>query len=146
MLVKLEKRYKRCKLMQWVAFVLSIVFAVAPGFVTAFRVAPAVKGVGPAVGLAGYAAFLVALGVLIVLNSLGKAFAHKLPWALSAMACSWILAFLLICLKDLIAQAVAISVAFALGCSAAFVLSSASVLFKAIAEMTRDEFNRKRDM
>ena len=146
MLVKLEKRYKHCKIMQWAAFVLSIVFAVVPGIVTAFRVAPAVKGVGPAIGLAGYALFTVAIGVLIVMRSLGKAFAHKMPWALSAMACSWVLAFLLICLKDTINQAVVIAVAFALGCTAAFVLSSASLLFKAIADMTRDEFNRKRDM
>ena len=78
----LEKRYKVCKWLELISFILSIVFATVPGVVTAFHVAPEVKGVGSKLGLAGYAAFLVAVGVLIVLNSLGKAFAHKLPWAL----------------------------------------------------------------
>lgn len=140
----LEKRYKVCKWLELISFILSIVFAVVPGIAAAFHVAPAVKGVGPKMGLAGYAMFLVAVGVLIVLNSLGKAFAHKLPWVLTALVSSWILAFLLISLRSIIDQAVIIAVAFAIGCSAAFIMSSASLLFKAVANMTSDEFYRMR--
>ena len=140
---KLEKRRNVNRAIQWITFALSIVFATLPGIVTAFRVAPSVEGAAPKIGLAGYAVFLVAVGILIVLHSLGKTFAHKLPWATIACVVSWILLFLLISLQNIIDQAVIISGAFALGCTIAFVLSSASLIFKAVADICDDELKRR---
>lgn len=142
-LIALNRRYKIYRWIQHITFWVSIGIAVVPGIVEAFKIAPFVKGALPKIGLAGYALFLVAVGVLIVLRALGKRFAHKIPWAISAAAASWVLFLVLLSLKSIINEATAIAFAFATGTGAAVILSSVSEIFKVLANITSEEFDRR---
>ena len=132
---RLDRKYKWCRWLQWITLVFSVIISIAPGATVAIKVARVLKDDTKAKwGLAGFAVFILLIAVLIVLRALDKKFAHKLPWALQAMIWMWVMTIIIYALQKIIVQAAQISLALAIGTSAAFVLSLASEIFKTTAD------------
>ncbi len=141
-LKKFERQYKVCKVLKWILLIVSIISAVCPAIVVAFKIAPSFPRVSPQVGISGFAAVIVVIGLIFVLRGLEKRYAHKLPWATSALLWSWILYFSIYALKKIIVQSEQISLALSIGVSVAFVLSLGSELCRALEKTAREEYMR----
>ena len=143
-LKKLERRYKRCKVLKGVLLIVSVVVAVAPAVFVAVRVAPSFPKAKIGEGLATFAIFILAAGLIFVIRGLKKRYASKLPWATTTLLWSWVLFFLIYSLQSVISQARQISLALAIGVSVAFVLSLGSELCATLEKAAEDEYKRLR--
>lgn len=141
-LLKLDRRYKTYKVLKWVLFVFSIGVAVVPAVWVAFKVAPSVPRIGIKVGVAGIAMFVLALGLIFIMRGLDKRYGRSLPWATTALLWSWILYCMLFSLGKVIRQAEQVSLALAIGVSAAFVLGMASELFRVLEQAVKEDYER----
>lgn len=141
-LKRLDRRYKACKILKWLLLVMSIICAVCPAVVVAFKIAPSVPKVKPSVGIASFALFILAIGLIFVIRGLEKRYAHKLPWATTALLWAWVLYCFLFAMEKVIAQSVQISLALAIGASVAFVLSLGSELCRVIEKNAEEEYKR----
>ena len=145
LLKSLNAKYKWCRWLQWITLVLSVMVSVTPGTTVAIKVARVLKEDAKAKwSLAGFAIFILCVAVLIVLRALDKKFAHKLPWALQAALWMWVMTIVIYALQKIIVQAAQISLALAIGTSAAFVLSLVSDVFKVIADGLKEEYKIRR--
>ena len=141
-LAKLDRRYKCYKVLKWVLGIVSIAVAVIPAICVAVTVAPSIPRVPISVGITGAAAFVLGVGLIFIIRGLEKRYAHKLPWATSALLWTWVLYCLIFSLGKVIVQIEQVSLALALGVSAAFVLSLGSELCRVLAAATKDEYER----
>lgn len=141
-LKRLDKRYKSCKVLKWIFGILSIPFAIVPPVCVAFRVAPAIPKTSVWVGVTGAAAFLLAIGLLFVIRGLNRRYGQKLPWATTCVLGSWVLWAFVVAIKRVIEQAGQISLALALGSSAAFILSLGSECFRVMEKNAEEEYKR----
>ena len=142
-LSELEKRYKRLRWAQWILFALSIVVAILPGVVVAFKVASRFKAAKSGWSLAGFAVIVLGIGALFIMRGLLRKFQAQLPWALSATVGTWVLTFLLLSLQNIVEDAFYISLALAIGCSAALIMGSIGDLCKAQADSIQQEYIRR---
>jgi Na+/melibiose symporter-like transporter len=139
-MIKLQRKYRRYKLLRWSCLILSIISATVPPFTAALQVAKIIPDKAGKWGLAGYAVFVLAIAALIVWRGLSKKYAPKLPWALGVAILAWGLAAFLFSMRKVIDEAVYISFVFALGASGALVLSFLSDLFNTLATQVREEY------
>lgn len=141
-LSKLEKRYPRLRLAQVIFLVLSIISALGPAIVVAVSEASTFKRADEGWSLAGYAVVIIGIGVLCVCGGLLAKYRDKLPWALRATVVAWVMVFALHALRSIIDEAFWISLALAIGCSAAIILASISDWYGAIADGIEDEYKK----
>jgi Na+/melibiose symporter-like transporter len=139
MVVRLTRIYKRYKLCEWACFAASIMSAALPGVAEAIKVAKVLNTSEAKWGLAGYAVIIICIAGIIIWRSLGKKFAHKLPWALSAAVWTWAITGAIFALKGIIDNALLITFMFAIGATVAFVLSCLSDLFKTLAAHAKED-------
>ena len=142
-LTDLEKRYKRLRWAQWILFVCSIISAILPAVIVAFRVAPKLANAESRVGLAGFAVVILVIGAILMTWGLIMKYRDKLPWALLAAVGSWILYFLILSIQKIAEDAMFISLALAIGCSVALIAGSISDFCKAQADGIEQEYHRR---
>ena len=145
-LTRLEKKYKGLRWTQHILFWLSIVAAVVPATVAVLKtgiIYSVAENEGGKRSLAGYAVFVVAVGVLLMAKGLMGKFKDKLPWATTAVVGTWIMTGFIAAIRAIVEDALFISFALAIGCTVAAVLSSISDLCRAQADALRDEYNRR---
>ena len=144
-LTRLEKRYKGLRWAQHILFWLSIISATAPVTITAFKVGIIYKAGNSEgrVALAGYAVFVIAVGVLLMAKGLREKFRDKLPWATTATIGAWVLTGFINAIRTIVDDTFYISLALAIGCTVAAVLSSISDLCKTQADALEDEYHRR---
>ena len=140
----MKKRYKRYKLTQYVCFALSLLCCLVPVIVSAIRVAPAMKTTESKFALGGVAVFFAAVIILIVCRSLIRKYISKLPYTLAVLLSIAAMLFLIICLKQIIDDAIAILLVGVLGAAAGFVFELVSMYCKVIAQEIKDEYNRRK--
>ena len=143
-LTDLEKRYERLRWAQWILFACSIISAILPAAIVAFRVAPKLQNTESKVGLAGFAVVILVLGAILMTWGLIVKYRDKLPWALLATVGSWILYLLIWSIQKIAEDAMFISLALAIGCSVALITGSISDFCKASADGLEQEYNRRR--
>ena len=102
----LDRRYKVCKALKWVLGIASILVAIVPPVCVAFRVAPAIPKTSVWVGVTGFAAFLLAIGLLFVIRGLNRRYGQKLPWATTCTLGSWTMWAFVTAVEKIIEQAV----------------------------------------
>lgn len=141
-LKRLDKRYKSCKVLKWLFGILSIPFAILPPVCVAFRVAPAIPKTSVWVGVTGFAAFLLAIGLLFVIRGLNRRYGQKLPWATTCTLGSWTMWAFVTAVEKIIEQAGQIALALALGSSVAFILSLGSECFRVMERNAEEEYKR----
>ena len=141
-LKRLDKRYKSCKVLKWLFEILSIPFAIVPPVCVAFRVAPAIPKTSVWVGVTGFAAFLLAIGLLFVIRGLNRRYGQKLPWATTCTLGSWTMWAFVTAFEKIIEQAGQIALALALGSSVAFILSLGSECFRVMERNAEEEYKR----
>ena len=141
-LKRLDRRYKCCRVLRRVLLIASCIVAIAPAIFVAVRVAPSFPRVKLVDGIATFAIFILAVGLIFIIRGLEKRYAHKLPWATSALFWSWVLYFMIHSLSRVISQSVQISLALAIGVSVAFVLSLGAELCLAIEKTAEEEYRR----
>lgn len=141
-LKRLDKRYKSCKVLKWVLGVTSILFAILPPIYVAFKVAPAIPKTNVWAGVTGFAAFLLAIGLLFIIRGLNRRYGQKLPWATTYVLGSWTMWAFIVALERVIDQAGQISLALALGSSVAFILSLGSECFRVMEKTAEEEYKR----
>lgn len=147
-LTRLEKRYKSLRWAQYILFVLSIASAVAPAAVAVFKtglVYTVAENEGGKWSLAGYAIFVISVGVVLMAKGLIGKFKDKLPWATSAVIGTWIMTGFIAAIRAIVEDALFISLTLAIGCTVAAVLSGISDLCRAQADTLRDEYNRRQE-
>lgn len=145
-LTKLEKRYKSLRWAQYILFFLSLAVALVPATVAVIKtgiVYTAAENNGGHWSLAGYAVFVVSVGVVLMAKGFMGKFKDKLPWATTAVVGTWIMTAFIAAIKAIVEDALFISLTLAIGCTVAAVLSSISDLCKAQADAMRDEYNRR---
>lgn len=142
-LTDLEKRYKRLRWAQWILFITSIISAITPAGVVAFRVAPKIQSNENRAGLAGFAVVILAVGAILMTWGLISKYKDKLPWALLATVGAWILFLLIWSIQKIAEDAMFISLALAIGCSVALITSSVSDFCKASANGIEQEYRRR---
>ena len=142
-LTNLEKRYKRLRWAQWILFVCSIISAILPAVIVAFRVAPRLANVESRVGLAGFAVVIIAIGAALMARGLIVKYRDKLPWALLATVGSWIMFLLIWSIQKIAEDAMFISLALAIGCSVALIMGAVSDFCKAGADGIEQEYHRR---
>ncbi len=141
---KLETRYKRLRWAQWILFISSILSAIVPAVTVALRVALTIKDSGRQISLAGFAVVILAIGALLMTWGLIAKYKDKLPWALLATVGAWIMTLLLWSLQKIIEDALFISLALAIGCTAALIMSSVSDFCKVQADGIEEEYRKGR--
>ena len=141
-LARLDRRFKVCKLFKWILGIASVAFSVIPPLWVAFKVAPSIPKTTVWIGVSGAAAFVLAVGLILLIRGLNKRYGHNLPWATSFVLWSWVLYGLLHSLGKVIVQAEQVSLALAMGASAAFVLSLGSECFRVIEKNSSEEYRR----
>lgn len=147
-LTRLEKKYKGLRWAQHILFWLSIISAVVPCAVAVLKTGLIYSVAEDESGkwsLAGYAVFVVAVGVILMAKGLMSKFKDKLPWATSAVIGTWIMTAFIAAIKAIVEDALIISLTLAIGCTVAAVLSSISDLCKVQADSLRDEYNRRQE-
>jgi uncharacterized membrane protein YagU involved in acid resistance len=128
--------------LKWVLLILSVAVAIVPAIFVAVRVSPTFPKVTIGEGITTCAFFTLALGLIFIIRGLEKRYAHKLPWATTALIWSWALYLIIRALGKIIAQSEQISLALAVGISVSFVLSLGSELCKTIEHNTEEEYKR----
>jgi len=147
-LTRLEKRYKGLRWAQHILFWLSVLCAVVPATVAVFNtglVYTVAENEGGKWSLAGYAVFVIAVGVILMAKGLISKFKDKLPWATAAVVGTWIMTGFIAAIRAIVEDALIISLALAIGCTVAAVLSAISDLCRAQADVMRDEYNRRQE-
>lgn len=134
----MRKRYKRLKWAQYIVFVLSIISCLAPIIVTAFRVAPLVKTTESKLALGGVTLLFCGIVALIVFKSLVAKFIHMLPYSLTVLISVGVMLLLIVLLKKVIDDAIAILIVGIIGAAVGFVLELVSMLLKYKAEETKE--------
>lgn len=142
-LTDLEKRYKRLRWAQWILFVCSIISAILPAVIVAFRVAPRFKSTESRWGLAGFAVVILVVGAVLMTWGLISKYKDKLPWALIATVGAWILYLLIWSIQKIAEDALFITLALAIGCSVALVMGAVSDSCKAQADGIEQEYHRR---
>lgn len=137
---RLTRRYKWCKVLKWVLLILSVAAAICPAIFVAVKVAPSFPKAEIGEMLASYALFILALGLIFIIRGLEKRYAHKLPWATTALVWSWVLYLMIHAVSKIIIQAEQIGLALAVGVSVAFVLSLGVELCESIVRSTEEEY------
>lgn len=147
-LTAFEKRYKGLRWAQHILFWCSIIVAVVPAIVTALvtgLVFTEAHNVDGHWGLAGFAIFVLAVGAILMLKGLRDKFKDKMPWSLTAAIGSWIMTGFIWAIYKIVEDALFISLALAIGCSVAAVLSSVSDYCKARADAMEGEYYRRQE-
>lgn len=138
----LNRRYKTYKALKRVLLILSIAAAIIPAVCVAFKVAPSLPRVKPAIGVAYIALFILAIGLILIIRGLEKRYGRSLPWATSTLLWAWALYCFLYAIEKIIAQGILVALALAMGASAAFVLSLGSELCRVLERSAREEYER----
>lgn len=141
-LARLDRRFKVCKLLKWFLGISSVLLAIVPPVWVAFRVAPSIPKTNVWVGISGFAAFILAIGLLFIIRGLHKRYGQKLPWATTYLLGSWVMWAFITALKRVVEQAGQISLALSIGASAAFVLSLGSECFRVLEKNAEEEYKR----
>ncbi len=147
-LTKLEKRYKSLRWAQYILFFLSIIVAIVPAAIAVVKtglVYTVSENEGGKWSLTVYAIFVISVGVLLMAKGLMSRFKDKLPWATVAVIGTWIMTGFISAIRAIVEDALVISLALAIGCSVAAVLSGISDLCKTQADVMRDEYNRRQE-
>lgn len=139
----LEKRYKRLRWAQWILFFLSIIVAALPAVIVARLVALRFESAKEGWSLAGFAVIILGIGALMIFRGLVRKLTDKIPWALGAAIGGWIMTVAFVSLRNIIDDALYISMALAIGCTVAVIMSSVSDLCKALADGIEDEYHRR---
>lgn len=141
----MKKRYKRFRWAQYILFVLSIASCTLPIVVSSIRIIPTAKTTGSKFALGGVAAFFCAVIVLIVCKSLVVKFISKLPFTLTVLLSIGAMLLLMLCLKQIIDDAIAILLVGLIGALAGFALELGSMLCKSMAEEAKAIYLRGLD-
>ena len=143
-LTRLEKRYKRLRWSQHILFWLSVISAIMPCAIAVLNRGIIYKAQEEKRwALAGYAVFVIFVGVLLLAKGLREKFRDKLPWSTGAVIGAWIMTGFIAAIKAIIEDTLIISFALAVGCTAAAVLAAISDHCEAQADALRDEYNRR---
>ncbi len=138
----MAKRYKRFKWAQYILFGLSLVSCLAPPVISAIRLMPSIKTTESKFALGGVAVFFAAMIILIVCRNLVRKFIHKLPYALTVMISIGIMLLLMLWIKRIIDDAIAILVVGLIGAAVSFVLELASMYCKSAADEAKEMYYR----
>lgn len=147
-LTRLEKKYKGLRWAQHSLFWLSIISAVVPCAVAVLKtglIYSVAENESGKWSLAGYAVFVVAVGVILMAKGLMSKFKDKLPWATTAVIGTWIMVGFIAAIRKIVEDALFISLALAIGCTVAVLLSGISDFCKVQADTLRDEYNRRQE-
>ena len=145
-LTPFEKRYKRLRWAQHILFWISILTAIVPAVVVALNTGLIFHEARNAEGkwrLAGFAIFVVAIGVLLMLKGLRDKLKDKMPWSVTATVGSWIMTGFIFVVYKIIEDALWLSLALAIGCSVATVLSYISEYYETRADAMESEYYRR---
>lgn len=138
----IEKKYKTYKWIQYITFVLSIISCLVPVAVAAINIAPKVKETQDKIALGGVGAFILAVVALIVFRSLVSKYISKLPYTLTVLISVAAMLLLMICLKHIIDDAIAILIVSVIGSGVGFALELVSMYCKAIANELKERYKR----
>lgn len=147
-LTRLEISYKRLRWAQHILFWVSILTAIVPAVVVALTTGLVFREAHNEDGkwrLAGFAIFVLGVGALLMLKGLRDKLKDKMPWALTAAVGSWIMTGFIFVIYKIVEDALFISLALAIGCTVASVLSSVSDLCKARADAMQQEYYRRQE-
>jgi hypothetical protein len=145
-LTPFEKRYKRLRWAQHVLFWISILTATVPAVVVALNTGLVFQEASNEEGewrLAGFAIFVLAIGALLMLKGLRDKFRDKMPWSVTAAVGSWVMTGFIYAIHKIVEDALWISLALAIGCTVASVLSAISDLCKTQADAMESEYYRR---
>ncbi len=142
---KLEKRYKALRWIQYIAFGLSIAACFVPLLISCIRVVPTVETAEQKWSVCIIAVIITVIISCIALRSLIRKFIDKIPYTLLILAVSVALLALVICLKTIIDDAIAVLWVAAISSAVAFALELTSMFCKAMAEYTKEEYGRIKD-
>jgi hypothetical protein len=141
-----EKRYKGLRWAQHILFWVSLLCALVPAVVVACATGLVFEEAHNEDGkwhLAGFAIFVLAVGALLMLKGLRDKFKDKMPWAVTAAVGSWVMTGFIFAIYKIVEDALFISLALAIGCTVAVVLSSISDFCKAQADGMEQEYYRR---
>lgn len=143
-----EKRYKGLRWAQHILFWVSLLCATVPAIVVACVTGLVFEEAHNEDGkwrLAGFAIFVLAVGAVLMLKGLRDKFKDKMPWAVTAAVGSWIMTGFIFAIYKIVEDALFISLALAIGCTVAVVLSSISDFCKVQADAMQQEYYRRQE-
>lgn len=145
-LTPFEKRYKRLRWAHYILFRVSILTAIVPAVVVAFNTGLIFHEARNEDGkwrLAGFAIFIVVIVVLLMIKGLRDKLKDKMPWSVAAAVGSWIMTGFIFIVYKIIEDALWLSLALAIGCTVATVLSAISDLCETQADAMESEYYRR---
>jgi hypothetical protein len=145
-LTAFEKRYKGLRWAQHILFWVSVLAATVPALVVALTTGLVFTEAHNEDGkwhLAGFAIFVLAIGALLMLKGLRDKFRDKMPWSVTAAVGSWVMTGFIYAIHKIVEDALWISLALAIGCTVASVLSAISDLCKTQADAMQQEYYRR---
>lgn len=141
--VSIEKKYKTYRWIQYITFVLSIVSCVIPIAVAAINIAPEIKNTEGKIAFGGVGLFILAVVALIVFRSLVTKYISKLPYTLTVLVCVGAMLLLMLCLKHIIDDAIAVLIVATIGAGVGFTLELVSMYCKAMATELEEMYKRR---
>lgn len=142
----IEKKYKGYKWTQYITFVLSIISCLVPVAVAAINIAPEIKETESKIAFGGVGVVILAIVALIVFRSFVSKYISKLPYTLTVLVCVGIMLILMLCLKHIIDDAIAILIVATIGAGVGFVLELVSMYCKAMAAELKERYKDKTDV
>lgn len=144
--VKIEKKYKVCRWLQYICLALAILSCILPMVISAIRVVPAMKETGSKLALGGVATFFIAIVALILLRSFVKKFIANIPATLTVFISIIAMLLFLVCLKKIINDAIAVLIVGAIGSFVGVVLEIVSMVCKMQADDIKELYRRLSDV
>ena len=130
----MAERYKRYVWIQRITLVLSFLSCIVPVFVSALRAAPAMQTTESKWALGGVAAFFAVIISLIVCRSFIRKYISKLPYTLTVLISVTAMLLFVVCLKEIVDDAIAILFVGVIGAGIGFVLELVSMYCGAMAQ------------
>ena len=141
----LQKKYRTYKWLQYITFVLSIVSCIVPVVIAGINIVPEIKNTESKIALGGVAIFIVAGIALVVFRSLVTKYISKLPYSLTVLISVAVALLLMICLRKIIDDAIALLIVGTIGAAVALVLELASMYFKSASAELKETYGRMND-
>jgi uncharacterized membrane protein YoaK (UPF0700 family) len=138
----INKRYRAYKWLQYITFVLSIAACTVPVVIAGINIVPEVKNTESKIALGGVAIFVAAAIALVVFRSLVTKYISKLPYSLTVFISVGVALLLMICLRKIIDDAIALLIVGTIGAAAGLVLELASMYFKTASKELKEMYER----
>ena len=139
---KLEKEYKKYRLLKRISFGISIACCVLPVIIAAFLTAPAMESPGKKIALGGVVTLLAGIVVLVVCRSLVRKLAAKIPYTLSVLVTVFVMLLLMIGLRRIVDDIIALLVVAVIGAVVGLVFEMISVYCESMMQEKKELYLR----